>query len=96
MESLLEKRKVKRLSLEEIPELETIGELDRIFTDECYACCSKCQFLQAVINGLYALFAYLFIVKIYKFRSKLLIYCMIGQPLRSVNLGSPYFSREIA
>ena len=32
MESLLEKRKVEPLSLEEIPELETIGELDRIFT----------------------------------------------------------------
>ena len=33
MESLLENRKVERLSLEEIPELETIGELDRIFTN---------------------------------------------------------------
>ena len=32
MELLLEKRKVEQLSLEEIPELETIGELDRIFT----------------------------------------------------------------
>ncbi len=32
MELLLEKRKVEPLSLEEIPELETIGELDRIFT----------------------------------------------------------------
>ncbi len=32
MELLLEKRKVEPLSVEEIPELETIGELDRIFT----------------------------------------------------------------
>ncbi|MEI6429022.1 MAG: hypothetical protein WCO45_11650 [Pseudanabaena sp. ELA607] len=32
MESLLEKRKVESLSLQEIPDLETIGELDRIFT----------------------------------------------------------------
>ncbi len=32
MELLLEKKKVEQLSLEEIPELETIGELDRIFT----------------------------------------------------------------
>ena len=32
MELLLEKRKVESLSVEEIPELETIGELDRIFT----------------------------------------------------------------
>lgn len=32
MELLLEKRKVEPLSLEEVPELETIGELDRIFT----------------------------------------------------------------
>ncbi len=32
MEALLEKRKVEPLSIEEIPELETIGELDRIFT----------------------------------------------------------------
>lgn len=32
MESLLEKRKVEMLSTEEIPELESIGELDRIFT----------------------------------------------------------------
>ena len=32
MELLLEKRKVESLSFEEIPELETIGELDRIFT----------------------------------------------------------------
>ncbi|WP_242025764.1 hypothetical protein [Phormidium tenue] len=32
MELLLEKRKVELLSVEEIPELETIGELDRIFT----------------------------------------------------------------
>ena len=32
MELLLEKRKVELLSLEEVPELETIGELDRIFT----------------------------------------------------------------
>jgi hypothetical protein len=32
MELLLEKRKVEPLSVQEIPELETIGELDRIFT----------------------------------------------------------------
>ncbi len=32
MELLLEKRKVEQLSIEEIPELEIIGELDRIFT----------------------------------------------------------------
>jgi len=32
MELLLEKRKIEPLSIEEIPELETIGELDRIFT----------------------------------------------------------------
>ncbi|TYQ27280.1 hypothetical protein [Pseudanabaena sp. UWO310] len=32
MESLLEKRKVEMLSTEEIPELESIGELDRTFT----------------------------------------------------------------
>ncbi|PZU96363.1 MAG: hypothetical protein DCE90_09925 [Pseudanabaena sp.] len=32
MELLLEKRKVEQLSIEEIPELETIGELDQIFT----------------------------------------------------------------
>jgi len=31
MEALLEKRKLEPLSVEEIPELETIGELDRIF-----------------------------------------------------------------
>jgi hypothetical protein len=32
MESLLEQRKAELLSVEEITELETIGELDRIFT----------------------------------------------------------------
>ena len=32
MEQLLDKKKVDELTLEEIPELETIGELDRIFT----------------------------------------------------------------
>lgn len=32
MESLLEKRRVDPLSIKEIHELETIGELDRIFT----------------------------------------------------------------
>ncbi|MFO0211160.1 MAG: hypothetical protein ACK53E_10370 [Pseudanabaena sp.] len=31
MELLLEKRKVEPLSVEEIPEVETIGDLDRIF-----------------------------------------------------------------
>ena len=41
MELLLEKRKVEPLSVEEIPELETIGELDRIFThmNAMLACC---------------------------------------------------------
>lgn len=32
MEQLLDKKKVDELTLEEIPELEMIGELDRIFT----------------------------------------------------------------
>ncbi|PSF37133.1 hypothetical protein C7H19_11895 [Aphanothece hegewaldii CCALA 016] len=32
MESLLEKKKADQLTLEEIVEFETIGELDRIFT----------------------------------------------------------------
>ncbi len=31
MEQLLDKKKADELTLEEIPELETIGELDRIF-----------------------------------------------------------------
>jgi hypothetical protein len=85
MESHLEKRKVERLSLEEIPELETIGELDRIFTH------MNAMLAAQNVNSckLYQMgyMPYLFIVKIYKFRSKLLIYCMIGQPVRSVNLG---------
>jgi len=32
MENLLEKKKADQLTLDEIPELDTIGELDRIFT----------------------------------------------------------------
>ncbi len=32
MENLLEKKKADQISLDEIAELETIGELDRIFT----------------------------------------------------------------
>ncbi len=32
MEELLEKKKAEQLTLEEIAELEAIGELDRIFT----------------------------------------------------------------
>ncbi len=49
MELLLAKRKVEPLSVEEIPELETIGELDRFFT---HINLTQCLLLKMVIASL--------------------------------------------